>query len=1168
MRKLPLSLLLSVSAFAQVAFNNTNTPYSVNSGSMSHAFSVTAGQSNLAAFAWVQWNWTSGGTITSITYGGQAMTAIGTTFTITHNGNPCYSNVFYLVNPPTGSNTLAIAGSSVNQIEANLVSFYGVNQTTPIRSGTIATANTGNNSSYSLTVSSNANDLTFSYALVEGNSVTGTNQTSDGISSDGTIGSDHGTTRAASLTHIWSFSGTNSDQGFIGFSIMAAAAPALTLSGCPSGGIVRVASTSCTVNIGTSFDGSHSVTIADGSQGGTITPGVGSPGTGSVTVTPTNGATSFTFAYTPAAVGSLSLSFTNTGSWISPNPLAYTSTPPALSVSGCTNPGTGNYGTASSACTVSVSSGSAFDGVGSVTIADSNSIMPGTFTPSVGSPGVGSVTVTPANGATSFTVAYTPATVGTRAFTFTNSFSPSWANPTWSYTGTSAQPCTFTMTGSGTQSITAASGWTSTGSCGHSAPTTGDALVATASGGSLTITVPNDSAIHPLGTCPSANTTYDLQLTAVAAGSAVFDVQPGAKFYFCGNKLLTSVATSAGSTPTVWADLRYETGATVYEDEAQASYAHRTISGADNEWARLLWGASTDTCTYGPGTAYSCPTNVLPINAGSVNPVLYAPNGTHDSHLFKVYGTAIKNCGSASVGCIAYLTNGLSSTAVYADAGALYFGGDVFDTTGGIQAPLNGWLNVGRVNVAGSHFVNDLAGFASLNIPESTLQSCTIAGNYFSGNAGNNNLLFPSCYITGNVFADALQLASSLTYTLGAFTGNVEFLNQAAGQCCGGIDRVFTAPILSNYVANITNASSNHGIELAANNLSFRNNFFETLFTGSGEGHFSGSGGWTSASTVKFLDNLSIPAANGSNSGQIYGWANQAPTTCESGWFDHNGAYGRGVYSWLVFLGHPTGDYCSNQVLRSLRSNIGWSSAANANNLAVANQGDPSIASAPANNVYVPGESNNAWYNPAASASYGAGVNANCNPSTSMGTPYDQCTASGTPGAHDIVANPKLVDPTRGLFKWASVMQGQAASLAGAEAAFLGCQNLGYCIAQLETWVKAGYQPTNLALKGKAHDGGVVGVAGTLGSGYSGACSASVTVQDTDDLGTGAALSCSFVGGVPSIQVVNPGMHYRVATPATVTITGTGGSGTSLNVVVSPSDIGPVPITLFASVAP
>src|ERR1039458_7719589 len=49
--------------------------------------------------------------------------------------------------------------------------------------------------------------------------------------------------------------------------------------------------------------------------------------------------------------------------------------------------------------------------------------------------------------------------------------------------------------------------------------------------------------------------------------------------------------------------------------------------------------------------------------------------------------------------------------------------------------------------------------------------------------------------------------------------------------------------------------------------------------------------------------------------------------------------------------------------------------------------------------------------------------------------------------------------------------------------------------------------------------------------------------------------------GVPVVAVVNPGMHYRMATPAAVTITGMGGSGSSLNVAVSPSDIGPAPIT-------
>jgi len=76
------------------------------------------------------------------------------------------------------------------------------------------------------------------------------------------------------------------------------------------------------------------------------------------------------------------------------------------------------------------------------------------------------------------------------------------------------------------------------------------------------------------------------------------------------------------------------------------------------------------------------------------------------------------------------------------------------------------------------------------------------------------------------------------------------------------------------------------------------------------------------------------------------------------------------------------------------------------------------------------------------------------------------------PGAGDIIANASPVDPTRGLFKWASAMQGQAATQTGAQAAFLGCQNLAWCISQLEWWVRQGYQPANLALKGKAHDGG------------------------------------------------------------------------------------------------
>jgi hypothetical protein len=174
------------------------------------------------------------------------------------------------------------------------------------------------------------------------------------------------------------------------------------------------------------------------------------------------------------------------------------------------------------------------------------------------------------------------------------------------------------------------------------------------------------------------------------------------------------------------------------------------------------------------------------------------------------------------------------------------------------------------------------------------------------------------------------------------------------------------------------------------------------------------------------------------------------------------------------------------------------------------------------------------------------------------------------PGAGDITADPKLLDGTRGLLAWASRLHGQAASLAGAQAALIGCSNLGWCIGELVAWVQRGYQPTNLALKGKAYDGRIVGFTGTLGSGYTGgSCTAAVTPQDSDDLGYGAVLGCTLVGGVPSIQITNPGMHYRIATSATITITGTCTGGciaASLTPVIAPLDPGPVQIVVFGRV--
>ena len=101
--------------------------------------------------------------------------------------------------------------------------------------------------------------------------------------------------------------------------------PALAASG-PSSGTVNVASSNFTVSLSNAtFNGAQTVTIADGAQGGTLTPSVGAPGTSSVVVTPVNGATSFTFTYTPVSTGAKTLTINNAQGWTNPAPLAYTS---------------------------------------------------------------------------------------------------------------------------------------------------------------------------------------------------------------------------------------------------------------------------------------------------------------------------------------------------------------------------------------------------------------------------------------------------------------------------------------------------------------------------------------------------------------------------------------------------------------------------------------------------------------------------------------------------------------------------------------------------------------------------------------------------------------------------------------------------------------------------
>ena len=213
-------------ATISVAFNNTNIPVSVSGTSYSHAFSVTAGGSNVVAFAVITAIGTPSLTISSVTYGGNTMTSCGAAQGA-GAGGASVVQVFALVNPPTGSNTLTFTGSAgTGSAIANIVSFTGALQSgCPVRSGTYQGTNCtgGSCGTISLTITSNVNDLTLSLVVAGNNfpTISSTNQTSDGILNSGVeaMGSDHATTAAASVTHTWTLSTALALPAMVGFSI-------------------------------------------------------------------------------------------------------------------------------------------------------------------------------------------------------------------------------------------------------------------------------------------------------------------------------------------------------------------------------------------------------------------------------------------------------------------------------------------------------------------------------------------------------------------------------------------------------------------------------------------------------------------------------------------------------------------------------------------------------------------------------------------------------------------------------------------------------------------------------------------------------------------------------------------------------------------------------------
>src|ERR1019366_3476096 len=312
----------SSSSAGNVTFNNTNTAVAVlGKSSLSAPMTVNAGGSNTVAFAtvWVDEGTGAAGTTFNVTatYGGQAMTSAGAT-AYDYNYAPISSQVFYLVNPPTGTNTLAInataSSGTIQEVVANLVSYNGVNQTTPVRPGTYQTLHSANSVSvgtFTAPISSNTNDLTLGSVEATFNFASpASNQTVDGTSNVYfKVGSDHATTGASTISDTWSFTNTYAYYAYAGFSVQAASGtPTLTYTATPatrSYGATNPAFTG-TVTGFTGTDNLANATTGTLSFSGTATP---TSNVGNYAITG-SGLASSTYVFAQAAANATALTIT------------------------------------------------------------------------------------------------------------------------------------------------------------------------------------------------------------------------------------------------------------------------------------------------------------------------------------------------------------------------------------------------------------------------------------------------------------------------------------------------------------------------------------------------------------------------------------------------------------------------------------------------------------------------------------------------------------------------------------------------------------------------------------------------------------------------------------------------------------------------------------------
>ncbi|MDQ3195170.1 MAG: hypothetical protein M3Q32_02020 [Pseudomonadota bacterium] len=228
-----LYLLYAQTAFAAITIGNTSFGDS-GGGALSFSHTVGAGSNRVLIVGISIDRTTMVNVISSVTYGGTTLTNIGNT---AGSSNTMRISLWRLVNPAVGTANVVVT-PSINNIKyvAGAVSYFGVDQTTPL--GSFAAA-TGGSGTPTVNVSSAANDLVVDVVAVGdallGNSIApGAGQTqryninTATILGGGMIGAGSTEPGAATVTMSWTQNGSLNGRWAIGAVALKPAPPTIT----------------------------------------------------------------------------------------------------------------------------------------------------------------------------------------------------------------------------------------------------------------------------------------------------------------------------------------------------------------------------------------------------------------------------------------------------------------------------------------------------------------------------------------------------------------------------------------------------------------------------------------------------------------------------------------------------------------------------------------------------------------------------------------------------------------------------------------------------------------------------------------------------------------------------------------------------------------------------